>query len=53
MPEIAARKAGLIKYARELNPKTVKTELKQFLPRSQFTLISQFPKILEQELERL
>jgi predicted nucleotidyltransferase component of viral defense system len=53
VPEIAARKAGLIKYARELNPKTVKTELKQFLPRSQFTLISQFPKILEQELERL
>ena len=53
VPEIAARKAGLIKCARELNPKTVKTELKQFLPRSQFALVSQLPEILQQELERL
>lgn len=51
--EIAARKAGLIKCARELNPKMVKSELKQFLPRSQSALVSQFPKILVQELERL
>lgn len=53
MPEIAAQKARLIKCARELNPKAVKNELKQFLPRSQWALISQFPKILEQELGRL
>ncbi|PIU19495.1 MAG: hypothetical protein COT18_07200 [Elusimicrobia bacterium CG08_land_8_20_14_0_20_59_10] len=51
--EIAAQKTGLIKCVRGLNPKAVKNELKQFLPRSQWALISQFPKILEQELERL
>lgn len=51
--EISAKKAGLIKSVRELNPRTIKNELKQFLPRNQWSLISQFPKILEQELERL
>ena len=51
--EIAAKKSGLIKCARELNPKTVKTELKQLLPRTQWALVSQFPKILVQELEKL
>ncbi|MBU2573051.1 MAG: nucleotidyl transferase AbiEii/AbiGii toxin family protein [Elusimicrobia bacterium] len=51
--EIAAQKTGLIKCVRGLNPKAVKNELKQFLPRSQGALISRFPEILERELERL
>lgn len=53
VPEISARKSGLIKCVGELNPKTVKNELKQFLPRNQWPLISRFPEILGQELERL
>ncbi|HAF95898.1 MAG: hypothetical protein A2X34_07070 [Elusimicrobia bacterium GWC2_51_8] len=51
--EIAAKKAELIKCVRALNPKSVKNELKQLLPRGQWPIINGFPSILERELERL
>ncbi len=50
---IVARKAALLKEAKELNPKALERELKEFLPVSQRTLAKQLPSALTQELERL
>lgn len=53
LAEIASRKVRLIKCVRELNPKSVKNDLKNFLPRTQWGLLTHLPKTLEKELEKL
>ncbi|HVA67073.1 MAG TPA: nucleotidyl transferase AbiEii/AbiGii toxin family protein [Elusimicrobiota bacterium] len=51
--KIVAAKDSLIKNAAGLSAKAVEKELKQFLPRSQWALARQLPRLLLQELERL
>lgn len=50
---IAERKGALIERTKALNPKAVERDLKPFLPRNQWALIRQLPRVLLQELERL
>lgn len=50
---IVALKERLLKETRALNPRAIESDLKEFLPRSQWAVVKQLPKVLAQEIERL
>ena len=47
------KKKELVRVTKDLDPKLLKNELKSFLPRSHWAVITQLPHLLRQELERL